>query len=420
MFKEILSKISRRILYILFAVIVSITLWMYVEITENEIQINTLSNIEIIFKNEDVLRDRNLLVTSFSPSQLAITFEAPRAEMTRLAARGNLMVEVDLANISASGPTELIYDIIYPSGVNVNAVDVLGSSVERITLMVDRVLERQLQVIVNYTGGVASDNLIPESAEFDPQVITVWGPERVVSRIMNVRVPIIRENLATTYREELEFVLIDENNEVLELEEHLLEMLEFSQETIHVTIPIMEIKDVPLTVILAHGVSTSEANTNWNCEPLSIKVKGDPVAIRELNHILLGTVNMMRVFLSDTEAFPIILPNNIMNVSGETEATVYVEVIGLDIAFRSTSNLMVVNTPPGHRAEILTQNLVVRLRGLTEDLAMITPLNLRAVADLNDMGAGTATVNAKIYIDGIDAPIDPVGEYEIAVAIIAE
>jgi len=340
--------------------------------------------------------------------------------MARLAVRGALTVEVDLANISSTGPVGLVYEIIYPPGVNVNTVEVLGSSVERITIVVDRILDRQLQVVVNYTGGLASEDLIVEAIEFDPQTITVWGPERLVSRIKHVKVPILRENLATTYREELEFVLIDENNELLELSDADLELLQFSHETIHVTIPVMEMKDVPLTVILAHGASTSELNTNWNIEPTSVKVSGDPIAIRELNHILLGTINMLRFNLTDTEAFPIILPNNVKNISGETEARVHVEVIGLDIAFHSTSNLQVVNTPPGHNVEIITQNLVVRLRGNTDDLALVSAINLRAVADLTDMSTGTASVPVKVYIDGIDAAIDPVGEYEIAVIISTE
>jgi len=420
MFKEILSKISRRILYVIFAVIVSITLWMYVEITENDIQINSVGNIAINFRNEDVLRDRGLLITSFSPAQLTITFEAPRSEMARLSVPGALAVEVDLANVLSSGPAELVYDIIYPSGVNVNAVEELGSSVERITLMVDRLLDRQLQVRVNYTGGLASEDLIVEAIEFDPQTITVWGPERVVSRISYVRVPILRENLATTYREELEFILIDENDEILELDDSQLELLEFSHETIHVTIPIMEMKDVPLTIILAHGASTSEANTNWTIEPTTIKISGDPVALREINHILLGTVNMQRFGLSDTEAFPIIPPNHITNISGETEAMVRIEVIGLDIAFRSTTNLHVINIPPGHRADILTQSLDVRLRGQAEELALITSMNLRVVADLSEASSGTARIPARIYIDGIDVSVDPVGEYEITVTITAE
>ena len=421
MLKERLSKISTRILYGIFAVIVSITLWVYVEITENDIQMQPVNNVRITFLNEDLLRDRGFLLTSYSPEQLTITFEAPRQEMARLAATGALTVEVDLANISSTGPTELVYRIIYPAGVNTNVVTEVVSSASRITLMVDRLLDRQVPVRVNYTGGTASEDLMVDSIEFDPQTITVWGPERVVSRISYVIVPIPRENLATTYREELDFILVDENYDVLELEDYELELLEFSHETIHVTVPIVEIKDVPLAVHLAHGAGTSDEITSVRIEPSSIKVSGDPVALRELNNIMLGTIDMLRLLnLTETEAFPIIIPNHITNISGETEAIVYIEIIGLEIAYRSTTNLQEINTPSGYRAEIITQSLDIRLRGAAEDLALVTSMNLRVVADLADKSSGNVRVPARVYIDGIDANIDAVGDYEITVSILAE
>jgi len=420
MLKERLSKISTKVLYGIFAVIISIALWVYVEITENDIQMQAVNNVRITFLNEDLMRDRGFLMTSYTPEQLSITFEAPRSEMARLAATGALAVEVDLANISSTGPSELVYRIIYPAGVNTGAITVIAPSASRITIMIDRLLGREIPVTVSYTGGTASEELMVESIEFDPQFITIWGPESIVSRISYIKVPIPRENLATTFREELEFILIDENDEILELEANQLELLEFSHESVYVTVPIVEMKDVPLTVHLAHGPGTSDEITSVRIEPASIKVSGDPVALREFNNIMLGTIDMLRFGLADTEAFTIIVPNHLSNISGETEAIVHIEVIGLDIAFRSTSNLQDINVPSGYHAEILTQSLDIRLRGSAEDLALVTSMNLRVVADLSERGPGTSRVPARVYIDGIDAYIDAVGEYEITVSILAE
>jgi len=154
--------------------------------------------------------------------------------------------------------------------------------------------------------------------------------------------------------------------------------------------------------------------------PTTIKVSGDPEVIRDLNTIMLGTIDMLSFGLTDTKPFPIIIPDHIFNISGEIEALVHVEVLGLDIAFQSTSNLQTINTPQGLRAEILTQSLDIRLRGAIEDLALVSPINLRVVADLTDMSPGTTRVPAKVYIDGIEAEIDPVGEYLLTVSIYTE
>ena len=419
MFKEKISKISMRIFYIFIAVIVSVTLWMYVEINENEIQSIDVSGIEIVFRNEDVLRDRGFLITSVTPELLTFRVEASRADISRLTAQGAVTAEVDLSTISSTGPTELAYEIVFPPMVNTGPEDILGRSATRITVMVDMVQERQVPVRVVYTGGTASEDLVADAVDFDPHTITIWGPESVVSKIQYVRVPIYRESLMATYTDDLEFLLVDDNGEVLD--DELRDSLAYSQETIRITVPIREIKEVPLIVNLSHGVSTSDANTSWDTEPSTIKLSGDPEIIRDINHIMLGTVDMLHIERSETSiAFPIIIPNHIRNETGESEALVHVKIMGLDIAFRSTSNLHVTNVPAGHRADILTQSLDIRLRGLSEDLVLVTPMNLRVVADLTDISTGTTRVPARVYIDGIDANIDPVGEYMLTVSIVPE
>jgi len=417
MFKERLSKISIRVFYVFFALIVSVALWLYVEITENEIQVGDVNNIAVVFRNEEVLRDRGFLITSWTPEQMSIRFEATRADFSRLAAPGAVTVEVDLSTITTAGPVEMAYEIILPPMVNV--IDIPRPSATRITVMVDTVLSRQIPVLVSYTGGTASEDLIAAEVDFDPHSITVWGPERVVSRIQYIRVPIYRENLTTTYTDELEFLLIDENGEVLD--DELRSSLVFSQETIRIIVPIREIKEITLDVVLSHGASTSDANTLWDVEPSTIKVSGDPEALRTFNHITLGTIDMLHIETSDdTIPFAIIVPNHLTNISGETEASVHIRIIGLDIAFRSTANLHVTNVPTGHRADILTQSLDVRIRGARDELSQVQAMNLRVVANLAGMSPGTQRVPASVYIDGIDARIDPVGEYFLTVSIVAE
>jgi YbbR domain-containing protein len=418
MLRDKLSKISTKVFYIVFSLLVSIALWMYVELTENEQQQREVPGIEIVRLNADVLRDRGLLITSVTPETITLTFEGSRSDISRLTTPGAVTVEIDLANIVSAGWAQLSYVEVFPAGVNRNDVSILERSVGRVTLLVDREEARQIPVRVAYTGGTAMENLSAEPVEFDPQMITVWGPGEVISRISYVRVPILRENLASTITEDFEFLLYGEDDE--ELDAALRESVTFSQETIRVTIPIREIKEIPLTVELSHFAGTSAQNVSVTIDPKTIKVSGDPDTIRDLNNIMLGTIDLSRFGLTTTLPYSIIVPNHITNISGEAEAMVLVEILGLEIAYRSTSNLQVINTPPGFRAEILTQSLDVRIRGAGEDLANVTPANIRVVADIRDMGPGTARIAAKVNIDGIDADIDAVGEYLITVSIIRE
>jgi len=415
MLKERLSKISIRIFYIIFAVLVSVTLWLYVEITEKDMQTATINNIPVELRNQEILHDRGLLVSSLITDVLSLTIEASRSDISRLSVPGALIAEVDLANITAVGTVPLSYQFVFPQGFNRNAIEEMRPSDSRVILIIDRMQDRQIEVKVDYTGGTASDELMDEPVEFDPRTITVWGPEELISKISYARVPIFRENLALTYTEDLEFILIDDNGEVIS--DEIRESIEFSHETVRITVPIKEVKEVMLQIELFHGETTSELNSNRVINPQYITVSGDPEALREFNSITLGTIDMTSFSTTFSDFYPIILPNHLANISGETSALVTVDVIGLSIAHRSVTNISTTSPPAGLTANILTQSIDVRIRGVSEDLIFISPLNIRVVADLTDRNTGTARIPATVYIDGIDFDLDIIGEYLITVEL---
>ena len=414
MFKEKLKKLPSKIFYILFALVVAIALWLYVEITEEAEQSHAVSNVPIVFRNEDTLRDRGWIPRVLTQN-LSLTFVGARADIFQLATPGAVSVEVNLADVTTTGVVQLDYRVLMPPAVNPNAIEIPIRSVGLITLLIDQVLEREIPVIANYTGGTASPELVHLPAVLEPRFVVVRGPEEAVSRINHVYVPILRENLSSTITEDMEFILIDDYGE--QLDDDLLETLAFNHYTIRVTIPIREMMDVPLTAALLHGFTTSELNINIVINPSHVTVSADPDRIRELNTFMLGTVNMTAFSTSTTIEFPILVPDGIENISGETAATVYVEVLGLNTDILSTPNLHVINTPAGLTANIVNQTVTVTLRGLAEDLAIVSPENIRVVADVGELGLGTSTLVARIYLDGIDAPIDPIGGVNLTVRI---
>jgi len=416
MFKERLSKISTKIFYVIFALLVSITLWLYVEITENEVIAQPIDNIAVVFRNQELLHDRGLLVSSLITETLSMTIEGSRSDILRLTAPGAITAEVDLTNVTTVGTHPLSYQFIFPQGFNRNDINERDISDSRITLIIDRMFERQIEVRVDgYTGGTTSGELEAGQVEWDPQTIRIRGPEEIISQISHAGVHIFRENLDRTYEDELEFILIDYNGEVVS--DEVRESIEYSHDLIRVIVPVKEVKEIVLTVELWHGESTSSANTQISITPQTITVSGDPDALREFNTIQLGNIDMMRFSLTTTQPFPIIIPNHLVNISGETSALVHVDVIGVEIAYHSTTNIRVINEPAGYQVSILTQSLDVRLRGTNANLMQIDDMNIRVVADLADMNPGTSRVSARVILDGVDAEVDPVGEYLITVRI---
>lgn len=422
--KEKLRGILTKVLYGVFALFISAALWMFVEITENELQTQVIPVHEIIWKNQALLDSRTLLVASVLTDNLTITFEAPLTEITKLRT-GTVDVEVDLESVRSTGNVALSYDVILPEDVNEEAVSIAGQSASQIILTIDRIYEKEFKVEVDYTGGAVSSEYMIDSPIFDPLTIIVRGPEAIVSRIAHVYVPIVAENLYSTYTDERSFILIDEDGE--ELNGDYLESgtLTFSDDTILVTIPVKLMKTVPLQVELAHGITTSEANTSYTIEPSEITVAGEPDVIRELNSIPLGTIDMTSFALSTTREFQIIPPANVENVSNESKATVIVEVRGLAREYRSVSTFQISNLPAGYSAEVVSQSLDVSIRGTPTNLSLVRPENIWVVVDLTDANPGTSRVVARAFITGVDAEVEVTPnrsgeEYLIAVTVIDE
>jgi len=417
MFKDKLSKITRRIFYVLFAVVISIALWLFVEITQNEMRASAATGIEIELVHEDILRSKGLLISNVITGPLTLRFEGSSSDIQTLTAPGAITVEVDLSTITSPGIVDLLYTINWPPGFNPNNITIINWTEDRVFMEIDRFDERQIDVRVNYTGNTATDMLMTDLAIPDPLTLTVSGPEQIVSRIQYAYVPIFIENISATYIDDLEFILIDYNDEILDEED--LDVLEFNHELIRVTVPVRELKDVVLTINLLYDASTSDENTNWTIEPSTIRVSGDPEIISELNNILLVTIDMQTIgnATSHTEELPIPIPNHIRNESGETQARVHIEMMRLEIAHLSTTNIFYMNLPTGHHADIITQSIDIRLRGTSEDLAQITPMNIRVFADVADVGLGMSRIPARVAIDGLDVNVGAVGELYITVNI---
>ena len=102
------------------------------------------------------------------------------------------------------------------------------------------------------------------------------------------------------------------------------------------------------------------------------------------------------------------------NVTGISEATVTIEVVGLATRRLSVSDITYINLPDGYSAEILTKSLDVTLRGREDVLSKIKAGDIQVVADLTDYNSrGDISVPVKINVKGYDA--GAIGDYNVTI-----
>ena len=415
MIKEKINNALRsRAFYIVFSILASFALWTYVAYIENPDVTVPVSGIKVEFVGEDSLTDNDLIITGVDTDKIVLRFTGKRNNVSQLSST-NLTVTVDMteiANIGVAGVYQLSYTVNYPDNVTASGIYISGASVDYITVTVEKLVSEPVIVKGVYNGDV-EEGYEAEPLEFDPEMITVSGPESEISQISYAWVEIERDNLSKTLVIEMPYTLMDEDGNEVPTDNLIL-----SSETVVVTVPVVMIKEIPLTVNLAEGAGATEKNTIVSYSPETITLSGDADILNDINLIELGTVDLTSFTASTTLEFPIMIPNGTENLTGETMAVVTCEITGLETRDLISSNIQDSNVTEGYSATVITQSLPVTIRGKEGIIDEVSASNIRIVADLSELGntTGVFTVTAKVYVDGY-TEVGAVGEYKVSVSV---
>ena len=248
-------------------------------------------------------------------------------------------------------------------------------------------------------------------------MVTISGEESAIRRVARAVVEVGGENLTKTYEGELPVTLLDTEGKPI-----TDGSVRCSDNSVFVTLPVVVVKEVPLTVNLIPGGGILEQEIDQyvrvDIKPETIVISGEAEDVEPTTEISLGDIDLSKIFTTETFEIPIELTSELTNTSGVTKAIVTVTIQGLDMRTVSVDNIDLQNVSSGYRASIVTQSLDVQLRGPVESLEQISASQLRVVGDLTDIVSATGryTVPAKVYLDGPEE-VGVVGEYTIVVQV---
>ena len=403
--------------WMIVSLIAASLLWLYVTTTEGVEIEKTLTGVKIEFVGADTMRTSNdLIVTEQDISTVNLTLSGTRRAIGNLTS-SNVTATVNLSNVTTDGRYSVSYDISYPAGTNSSDIKIVRSSAEVVNFYVDRLERKTVEVTGSFTGNTADGYIAAESMVFDPLVVTISGPRTVIEEVDHAYVSITREDVDRTLSYSTTYSLVDADGNTIDSADIVRET-----EEVTVTLNVLSTKEVPLDVtIVDGGGATRDENTHIEIEPSSIMLAGDASAIDSTTKLILGTINLSTFASEYSATYTIIPPNGTEIMTGVTEATVTVTITGLATKTFSVNpdNISCINIPEGYTAENITQALNVTVRAPQDVLDEISDANLRAVADLSDLGSnpsGVFTPTVEIKIDGFPEA-GCVGEYKIYVTL---
>ncbi len=410
--KKINEILKSRPFFAVIACIASVLLWMYVANYENTTQTVNLTGLKINYiGGEDVLHDRNLVVTDRDVQDVNLTLMVKRSLVSALT-NETVHVSVDLRDIRNTGVYDRVYTISY-DGVEDSDVLVTRKFPEYVTVNIDQMVTKPVEVRGVFDGTVA-EGYMREPVVYDPEVVLISGPETLVAQVECAQVVIDRENLNKTVTGSVGFTLRDEEGLEVESTELSSDVAEIGY-----TIPVVMVKDVVLKVNLLAGGGASEGDAIVKVDPPVVTLSGDAETLNGINQIVLGTIDLSDFAQSDSETFAIPLPNGVASLSGEKEAKVDVSIKGLATKKLITTNFSFVNVSEGYVAKAITQYKEVLIRGPKEIVDLIEGSNVTIVGDLTDIGnaVGRYSVPTSVVISGYSEAGVVGDDYNVVVSL---
>ena len=401
------SKWFNIVLSVFFAVI----LWMFVQAELDPADDTWIYNVPVEISGSSVLNRQGLTISKLSVEEVDIHLEAPTSDINDLLrSRKDIAVSIDVSKCT-EGENKLTYDVVYPGNVNHESFVVTNRRPESITVTVEKLYTETFDIEFQFVGKVAS-GYSAGSVAINPETVMISGPEEQVNLIDKVVAILEDNNLRERFAGDLPLVLFDaKGNRLTDLD------VTMEDETAYVVLPVVVVKEVPVTVKITPGGGATQNDAMFTIFPETITVSGAEEDLRSLNEISLGNIDLAKVVGTNEFQKEIILDPSLENVSGLTHATVTVTVEGLSTRSFDVDNIRLSNVPDGYTAVSTTQMRTVVVRGREEALANLDASQLRIVADLSDIAAeGSYPVPVRVYLDAVSS-VGVIGEYSILVNI---
>ncbi|MGI5963093.1 MAG: YbbR-like domain-containing protein [Lawsonibacter sp.] len=397
--------------YMLLSIVLALIFWLYVRTELDPADSTWLSNIPVEITGSTVLTRQNLTVAELSAETVSLRVNASTSVINQLVRnREDITVTLDVSKC-VEGENKLNYTINYPLNVNQEGIVTTDRNPELIEVTVEKLYTNTFPVEFQLKGKVADGYQVGTPA-INPETVVVSGSVEQVSQVAKVVAILEDEELDEQFSGDLPLRLFNsEGEELTDLDVTL------DSESAYVVVPVVVLKEVPLTVEFIPGGGATEDDITYKFEPETITVAGSKEDIGDLTELSLGSVDLAKVIGSNTFTLPIDLNPSLENVSGITSATVTVTVEGLATRALDVDNISLINKPEGYTVTSATQSRTVFVRGKEEDLANINASQLRIVADVSEYTAvGTYSVMAKVYLD-TSSTVGVIGDYSISVNV---
>lgn len=390
------------------SVVLAVVVWYLVMSGPANIQERTLTISAAVDLSDSYAETIGLRLTGAVKTDVNVTVRGQWSVISRLSP-ADLRVRANVSSVQKAGQQDVPLTVSYNSA-SVD-YDIISISPNSVSISCDYWKTEKFRVQVDSTNLSAKEGMQLGKPILDAQMVssdgmlTLSGPKTQLDRIQTVVANIAeRWTLEDVERFDAALIALDANGGNVPLDGCTINGQPV--QTISVTVPVWVAREIPLSVTLQHAPAAFDTE-RVTLTPPSLLLLGpaDTLAQSDIGEI--GTLDF-DTLSPDTAVreLTLELPDAVQVVSGETAATVRVEMDGLDerrLTFTSTAaNVEYINNTTGKQPTIQPRTTQVCLVGEAASLQEITADDLRLSVDLTNASVGTAAYSARYRVEGHD------------------
>ena len=260
-----------KILAFLLALVVSIVLWFYAVTVVNPDDTITISGISVQFEGTEALTSQGLMLTGGDSTKVSIKVSGRRSDLKELN-NETVTAIADVTRIAASGSYQLSWSVVWPSTVATGDISETSRAPSRISVTVSDIKENpEVPIELEYTGEPKTGYMIDKSnLTLGTQSISVRGPAEEVNKIARAVVRVDVTDADALIDTDCPVVLLDKDGNELSLSQYVTS----SADSVRVTIPILQYKDIKLNATLISGGGATSEDAEVTIEPSTLRVTG--------------------------------------------------------------------------------------------------------------------------------------------------
>lgn len=404
---------KNKIYSALLSLVIAFGLWMYVitEVSPNSEW--TYYDIPVILEGETLLKERRLVITDISSTNVDLTLSGNRSDLNELN-NSNITLKADMTRIYDPGTHKIGYDIILPGHVASNAFERENQYPDSITVTVERLETKEVPVNIIYQGKAADGYVVRRAdVQMDNENVVVTGPASVVEQITQAIITINLEGQTESISQNYRYTLCNSEGAGVDSE-----MITVNTEEVHVDLTIHRKKQVDLVVTIVPGGGATEEDVELVLSTESIQLSGSDIALEQVGDTInLGTINLADYETATQITFTIPTYEGVTNDSGETEVTVNLRFEGLMTKEIIIEDFTIIGVPEGYKAEVVTEKLTVKVRGPYELVNKLTAKDMVATVDFTDEEVGDATMRVSITFSEKFQGLGVLGKHSVTTSL---